>query len=125
MRAFLVAALILKSALGFGQEAVFFVEDAMHKFPKTPAGPIVEHTYVVSNKGTVPLIIHEAKVACPCTKVTFPDTILPGATDSIHFSFETKDKYYMQDRKIILFTNTKKGIEELHFKVYVIPKEED
>lgn len=124
MRAFLVAALILNSALGFGQEAVFFVEDNLHKFPKTPAGPVLEHTYAIINIGTVPLIISEAKVACPCTKVTFPDTILPGATDSIHVSFDTRDKYYQQDRKIMLFTNTKKGIEELRFKVFVVPKED-
>jgi hypothetical protein len=124
MRTFLVAILILNSALGFGQEAVFFAEDNLHKFPKTNEGPILEHVFAVTNNGTAPLVITEAKVSCHCTKVTFPDTIQPGKTDSIHVTFDTNGKYYQQDRKILLFTNTKKGMEELRFKVFVVPKEE-
>lgn len=124
MRTFLVAILILNSALGFGQEAVFFVEDNLHKFPKTKEGPVLEHSYAITNKGTAPLIISEAKVSCPCTKVIFPDTIQPGATDSIRLTFKTEGTYYQQDRKILLFTNTKKGMEELRFNVFVVPKED-
>lgn len=124
MRSILFAILILNSALGFGQAAEFFVEDPLHKFPKTNEGDTLSHTFVVVNKGTAPLIITEAKVACPCTKVQFPDTIPPGTTDSIVVSFDTNGKYYQQDRRIILFTNTKKKMEELRFKVFVVPKED-
>lgn len=116
--------MILKSAVGFGQSADFFVEKSLHKFPKTVEGLVLEHTYTVTNQGDAPLIITEYKVACPCTKVVLPDTIAPGASAAIKLTFDTKGKYYQQDRKIILFTNSKKPIQELRFKVYVIPKDE-
>jgi hypothetical protein len=124
MRSLFIALIILKSAIGFGQSADFFVEKPLHKFPKTVEGPVLEHTYTVTNQGTAPLIISEYKVACPCTKVVLPDTIAPGASAEIKLTFDTKGKYYQQDRKIILFTNSKKPIQELRFKVYVIPKDE-
>ena len=115
----------MSTALGFGQVAVFYAPEKTHKFPVTNEGPVLEHYFKVINTGKSPLIITEAKVSCPCTKVTFPDTIAPGATDSILVTFETAGKFYQQDRKIILFTNTKKKVEELRFKVFVNPKEDD
>lgn len=124
MRSLLFAILILNSALGFGQEAEFFVEEPTYKFPKTEEGPVIQHTFIVKNTGKKPLVITEAKVSCPCTVVLHPDTIQPGATDSISVSFDTKGKYDFQDRKILLFTNTKKKVEQLRFKVFIIPKED-
>jgi|SRR6218665_2896216 len=124
MKTLFVLITLMFTALGFGQEAVFFAPEKLHKFQKTNEGPVLEHYFVISNKGTTPLIISEAKVSCPCTKVMFPDTLAPGATDSIKVTFETEGKYYQQDRKIILFTNTKKRVEELRFKVFVKPREE-
>jgi hypothetical protein len=38
--------------------------------------------------------------------------------------FDTNGKYYQQDRKIILHTNTKRKLEYLRFKVFVVPNEE-
>ena len=124
MKTLTVLITLMFTALGFGQAAVFFAPNPIHKFPKTIEGPVLEHYFVYSNTGTEPLIITDAKVACPCTKVSFTDTLAPGATDSIKVTFETKGKYYQQDRKIILFTNSKKGVEELRFKVFVKPKED-
>jgi hypothetical protein len=124
MRNFFIALIILKSATGFGQSADFFVEDPLHKFPKTNEGAVLEHTYLVQNKGDQPLIISDYKVACPCTKLILPDTIMPGQQAEIVLTFDTKGKYYQQDRRIFLVTNTPKKMEELRFKVYVIPKDE-
>ena len=121
MKTTLVLITLMFTALGFGQVAVFFAPEKTHKFPT----PVLEHYFVITNTGKSPLIITEAKVSCPCTKVTFPDTLAPGATDSIHVTFETKGTFYQQDRKIILFTNTKKKVEQLRFKVFVNPREEE
>lgn len=125
MRSLIIALIILKSAVGFGQAADFFVEDPLHKFPRTQEGVVLSHTYIVENKGNQPLIISDYKVACPCTKITFPDTIPGGQRAEIVLTFDTKDKYYQQDRRIFLVTNTPKKMEELRFKVYVIPKDEE
>lgn len=125
MRSLLLALIILKSAVGFGQAADFFVETPLHKFPKTKEGALLSHTFVVTNKGNEPLIISDYKVACPCTKISYPDTIPAGQQAEIVLTFDTNGKYYQQDRRIFLVTNTRKKMEELRFKVYVIPKDEN
>lgn len=125
MRNLLFALIIFKSAAGFCQSADFFVEDPLHKFPRTQEGVVLSHTYIIENKGDQPLIITDYKVACPCTKIAFPDTIQAGHKGEIVLTFDTKDKYYQQDRRIFLVTNTPKKMEELRFKVYVIPKDEE
>lgn len=124
MKTLLVVITLILTATGFGQSAVFSCPQKTFKFPTTNEGPVLEHYFVITNTGKAPLIITEAKVSCPCTKVTFPDTLAPGATDSIRVTFETEGKFYQQDRKIILFTNTKKKTEQLRFKVFVNPREE-
>jgi hypothetical protein len=119
-----VILLILNSAFGFGQTAEFFVKTPLHKFPKTTEGVQLKHTFEVTNNGEVPLIVSKYEVACSCTKVTLPGPIAPGDVGKIVVEFDTNGKYYLQDRKVILHTNTKRKLEYLRFKVYVIPNEE-
>lgn len=114
----------MNSAFGFGQTAEFFVQSPLHKFPKTTEGVQLKHTFEVTNNGEAPLVISTYEVSCPCTKVTLPPPIQPGDVGKIVVEFDTNGKYYQQDRKIILHTNTKRKLEYLRFKVYVIPNEE-
>lgn len=115
----------MNTALGFSQEAVFSLKEPTYKFPKTNEGVVLEHTYIFTNTGTVPLIINEYSVACTCTKVEFSkEPVAPGKTGMIKIIFDTGGKYYLQDREILLSVNTKKKIQKLRFKVFVIPKEE-
>lgn len=117
--------LILNSALGFAQEAEFFIEKPVHKFPKTYEGVVLEHRFLIENRGNAPLIISDYSVACTCTKAILPkEPILPGGTFELKVIFDTKGKYYFQDRLIKLQTNTKSGEETLRFKVNVVPKNE-
>jgi len=124
MRLAAVLIILMNSAFGFGQKAEFFVKEPMHKFPKTVEGVQLKHTFEVTNNGDVPLIISSYEVACSCTKVSLPGPIQPGDVGKIVVEFDTNGKYYLQDRKIILQTNSRKGIEYLRFKAYVIPNEE-
>lgn len=123
---FAIIFIALNSAFGLGQTAEFsFLEGTTKKWDKTPEGEILKHYFVFKNTGDQPLIIEDAKVACPCTKVSFPSKpVSPGATDSILVTFDTNKKFYNQDRKIFLKANTKKE-EKLRIKVFVIPKEEE
>ncbi|TNE71871.1 MAG: DUF1573 domain-containing protein [Bacteroidetes bacterium] len=115
----------LISALGFGQEADFFVEKPIHKFPKTYEGVVLEHTFRIENRGDIPLIISSYSVGCSCTKVVLPkEPIPPGGHFDLKVTFDSAGKYYYQDRTIILKTNTKSGEEKVRFKVNVIPKNE-
>lgn len=124
MRYLAIAFLILNSAFCIGQKAEFSVDKGVFTFPKTKEGPVISHDYVITNTGDSPLIISDYKVSCPCTKATLPDPIPPGKSAILYVTFETKGKYYEQDRAIILSTNTKKGTEKVRFKVFVIPEDE-
>lgn len=113
---------LLNSVYCLCQEAEFlFLSKTSYKWDNTAEGEILNHYFVFKNIGASPIIIEDAKVACPCTKVTFPTyPIAPNFTDSILVTFDTTDKSYYQDRIIELVANTRKT-EKLRIKTYVIP----
>lgn len=113
--------IFLNSALVFGQEAEFSLDEKVHKFPKTKEGVLLEHKFLITNTGDLPLLISDYRVACKCTKVELPEApILPGETYALKVTFDTKGKYDFQDRIVYLKTNTKKGTHTVRFKVRVI-----
>lgn len=122
---FAIIIVALTSALGFGQEADFSIDKAVFKFPETIEGKVLEHYFVITNNGDMPLIISDYKVDCPCTKVVLPKKpISPGESYRMKLTFDTKGKYYFQDRIVYLKDNTKKGTHKLRIKVNVIPHNE-
>lgn len=117
--------IILKSVCCFAQQADFFVAKSTHKFPKVEEGPTLFHEFVIENRGNAPLIISDYKVACSCTTVELPAPIPPGKTGIVTVNFDTKGKYYQQDRTVLLQTNDKHPTQKLRIKVFVIPKGEE
>ena len=121
---FAIIIIALSSAPGFCQEAEFSIDKSVHKFPATKQGVLLTHDYMITNTGDEPLIISDYKVSCTCTKVKLPEeAIKPGDTFPLEVSFDTKDKYYFQDRTILLVTNTGKKMHKIRFKVKVVPNE--
>ncbi|XOV67726.1 MAG: DUF1573 domain-containing protein [Fluviicola sp.] len=121
IRVAILLLITLNSALVFGQEAEFSLEEKVHKFPKTKQGVVLEHKFKITNTGDAPLIISDYQVSCKCTKAYLPKApILPGETYNLKITFDTKGKYDFQDRTIYLKTNTKKKTHALRFKVRVI-----
>ena len=122
---FAITIIVLNSALGLGQVAEFSFDKTVHKFPDVKEGIVLEHFFIVKNTGQVPLIFSDYKVACACTKVELPtQPILPGEEYKLRVTFDTKGKYYFQDRIIYLKANTKKEEHKLRIKVNVIPVNE-
>lgn len=117
--------ILLNSAFGLTQRAEFnFINGPVHEFEKTHEGIQLKHYFVFENTGEEPLIIDKALVSCECTKIYLPEKpVLPQQKDSILVTFDTKDKYYQQDRVIKLISNTRKK-QKLRFRVYVIPEED-
>ncbi|MEN9999565.1 MAG: hypothetical protein RI922_2555 [Bacteroidota bacterium] len=112
----------MNSALGFGQEAVFFCKKSSFKFPKTHEGVVLEHTFLIKNTGDLPLKLLSYEVECDCTKAFLPASeIKPGESVEVKVTFDTEGKAYFQDREIRITSNTKKKIEKLRIKVNVIP----
>ena len=122
---FAIIFIAMNSAFGLGQMAEFdFIEGSTHKWKKSNEGVILSHHFVYRNTGEIPLTINETKVSCSCTQLDFPQKPTPpGALDSILVTFNTEDKFYMQDRQIEIYSNAK-DIEKLHIKVFVVPKDE-
>ena len=122
---FSILFIVLGANLSFSQLAEFSVDKAVHKFPKTNEGVLLAHNYIIKNTGDSPLILEDYKVACTCTKIILPaKPILPGESFKLKLTFDTKGKYYLQDRIIYIQANTKKGTHKLRMKVNVIPEEE-
>lgn len=91
-----------------------------HKFPNTKEGVVLAHYFKYKNTGAAPLIIMDAKVSCPCTKVDFSkEPLLPGKVDSMLVTFDTKDKSYFQDREIVIFSNARRSNTIVRVKVKV------
>ncbi len=122
---FAIIFIAINSAIGFGQSAEFeFLKGASHKWEEANEGVVLEHYFVYQNVGDAPLTIDDAKVSCSCTKIQFPSApTLPGQNDSILVTFNTEGKFYMQDRKIEIYSNARRK-EKLRIKVFVRPKEE-
>ena len=97
-----------------------------HKFSDTDEGVILEHDFKFTNTGDEPLIISKYKVACTCTKITYPkEPILPGHSGLIHLVFNTDGKYGFQHRKIYISTNASKKPIVISFKVTVVRHSEE
>lgn len=121
---FAIIIIALSSAPGFCQVAEFSIDKSVHKFPATKQGVVLSHEYMITNTGDEPLIISDYKVSCTCTNAILPEEpIQPGETFPLKITFDTNEKYYFQDRTIILVANTKKKMHKVRFKVKVVPNE--
>jgi len=123
MRLFFAIIIALSSAFTFAGGAEFSFLTKNHDFTDTNEGVILQHDFSFTNTGDRPLVITGFKVACTCTKITFPETpILPNEKGTIHLTFDTTGKYGYQNRKIELVSNANKTVK-LSFRVFVLADE--
>jgi hypothetical protein len=119
-RIFFVAFVLLNSAIVSAQYAEFSFAQKVQKLDAIEEGTSLSLEFPFTNSGTQPLVITEYKVQCSCTKVYYPkEPILPGEKGVIEVEFDSLGKTGWQYRKILLTANTKKGIDEIEFRVKV------
>ncbi len=93
------------------------IDNAKQSFETVDQGEVVKLKYIVTNVGTVPLILKDYEVECSCTSADYAtEPILPGKSTTIHVSFDTKSAYERQDRTVEVLCNVKGGIIKLRFK---------
>lgn len=110
---------MLMAKSGFAQAQITFAEPH-HKFPKATEGQQLSHYYVFTNTGDKPLIITDYQVGCICTRVHFPlKPVMPGVTDSLRVSFDTRSKLGHHLRSVKLKSNAVNDPAEITFKVFV------
>jgi hypothetical protein len=97
-----------------------------HDFGTITEGESVEHTYLVKNTGTAPLIIQKAEPSCGCT---VPDwskqPIPPGGNGFVKAKFDSSGKPGIQNKSITVTANTYPVQTVLRFKAMVTPKATD
>jgi hypothetical protein len=93
------------------------IDNAKQSFETVDQGAVVRLKYVVTNVGTVPLILKDYEVECSCTSADYAtEPILPGKNITVHVNFDTKSAYERQDRIVEVFCNVKGGSFKLRFK---------
>ena len=118
------AILIATSAVSsVKDDAVLSFYEKSFSFPDTHEGELLVHHFAFTNEGTAPLIIHNYKVACSCTKVEFPtEPVMPGQKSRLTVYFDTNHKYGYQNRVIEIYSNAQKKPDKIRIKVNVIPE---
>lgn len=83
--------------------------------PKKDKVVIVEFPFTV--KGEVPIVIHNVKASCGCTKVEWPKKpVMPDERAKIVVHFHTKGEKGHFDKRFIVESTSVKSVELLRFK---------
>ena len=98
------------------------VAEPNFSFPKTLAGELIEHDYLVTNHGSKPLRLLRANMTPPLQPVTMPAIIQPGKSVALRFRLDTSRVAGEFDGQIVLVTNDPNRPEvELAFQGEVVP----
>jgi hypothetical protein len=113
--------LFFSSSNFFLAQAKLDFKNAKINFGFVRKGEVVKIEYDFINAGNEPLIISNIEIECSCTSAEFPkQPILPGVSDKIIISFDTKTVYDRQDRTVNVLTNDKKSPHKLRYKGIVL-----
>lgn len=98
-------------------------EETEYDFGTIKEGQKVTHVYKLTNTGTVPLIIQDAKPSCGCTAPDWTKTpIPPGGEGFVKAEFDSNGKPNAQNKTITVTANTWPKQTKLSFKAMVLPK---
>lgn len=87
--------------------AVMTFDTTAHHFGTVQQGDIINHEFIFTNSGTVPLIISDVRSTCGCTVADWPrEPIAPGGTGSIPVRFDTTNKSGFQSKPVTITSNT-------------------
>ena len=91
-------------------------------FGNIKKGEHVEHVYEVTNTGTNPLIISQAKPACGCTIPDYTkDPILPGQKGKIALKFDSTNFDGLVNKQAEVYANVEKAPIVLTFSANIQP----
>jgi hypothetical protein len=86
-------------------------------------GDKVEHTFVFTNSGDVPLVISNVAVSCGCTAPNWPkEPVAPGATGELKVVFNSAGKMGRQNSVVRIYSNAAEPIEKVSLISNVLPK---
>ncbi|MCC5928409.1 MAG: DUF1573 domain-containing protein [Cyclobacteriaceae bacterium] len=98
-------------------------EQEVFDFGTVKEGDVVEHTFVFTNVGSLPLLIENALASCGCTVPEWSsEPIQPGKSGSIKVRFNTNNRPNQQLKTVTVRANTDPAETRLRIKGVVTPK---
>jgi len=95
-------------------------EETEYDFGTVLEGISVDHEYVFTNTGKVPLVITDARSTCGCTVPEYPKKpVAPGEKGSIKVKFNSAGKKGNQSKPVTLTANTYPAFTKVYIKGYV------
>lgn len=87
-------------------------------------GTILLDSFVVTNTGTLPYQITNARASCDCTVLRYPKTpVKPGQSASIRIEFDSQGKAGLTQPGIIIYDNSTPNLRSiLYLNGRVVPR---
>ncbi len=83
-----------------------FTQD-LHNFGTLKQGEKREHSFEFTNNGSLDLIVIDVKSSCGCTVASYSEEpIAPGQTGQININYDSTDRIGVQEKKVIVRTNS-------------------
>lgn len=125
--AFAFLLMVAGRAQGITEEikgAVIGWEKQTFDFGDIYQGEKVEHTFMLINQGSEPLVITNVQVTCGCTtpKGWPRDPIAPGEKAEILISFNSTGKFGRQNKVVTIVSNSVSGSNQITFSANVLEK---
>lgn len=104
-------------------QAKMDIDDSKKNFGFVKKGEVVRLPYVITNKGTEPLLISNVEIECSCTTAEYDKKpLLPQQSTTLTVVFDTKSTYDRQDRVVLVRSNDPDGPHKLRYKGVVLKK---
>ncbi|WP_343854595.1 DUF1573 domain-containing protein [Algoriphagus jejuensis] len=103
--------------------AVITFKEKEVNFGDIVQGTKVEHTFVLTNSGTTPLVISNVAATCGCTVPSWPkEPVAPGKSAEIKVTFNSAGKMGNQNSVVRIYSNASEPIEKVSLLSNVLPK---
>jgi hypothetical protein len=91
---------------------------------KVEAGEIIIDSFLITNTGSRPYQIRDAKASCDCTVLRRPAfPVMPGETVAIRVEFDTRGKIGLSTPGIVFYDNSRpNGRQIVYLRGEVIPR---
>jgi hypothetical protein len=120
---FAFALVIQANAQDQASGAVISFKETSIDFGDIVQGAKVEHTFVLTNSGTAPLVISNVAATCGCTVPSWPkEPVAPGKSAEIKVSFNSAGKIGKQNSVVRIYSNASEPIEKVSLISNVLPK---
>ena len=120
---FAFALIFHASAQDQASGAVITFKEKSVDFGDIVQGAKVEHTFVLTNSGTVPLVISNVAATCGCTVPSWPkEPVAPGKSAEIKVTFNSTGKMGQQNSVVRIYSNASEPIEKISLISNVLSK---